>query len=76
VFAITPPPPSTTPISDLLTKLKMPNWKPVKVAGVDLVTLAAMLEHSKLNMVLRYAHPIEQHQAAAMQKIQQRMAAR
>lgn len=45
-------------------------------SGVDLVTLAAMLGHSKINMVLRYAHPTEQHQAAAMQKIQQRMAAR
>lgn len=39
-------------------------------AGVDLVTLAAILGHSKLNMVTRYAHPTEQHQAAAMQKIQ------
>ena len=39
-------------------------------AGVDLVTLAAMLGHSKINMVLRYAHPTEEHQAAAMQKIQ------
>ena len=45
-------------------------------SGVDLVTLAAMLGHSKINMVLRYAHPTEQHQAAAMQMIQQRMAAR
>jgi integrase len=45
-------------------------------SGVDLVTLAAMLGHSKINMVLRYAHPTEQHQAAAMQKIQQRLAAR
>ena len=45
-------------------------------SGVHLVTLAAMLGHSKINMVLRYAHPTEQHQAAAMQKIQQRLAAR
>ena len=44
-------------------------------SGVDLVTLAAILGHSKINMVLRYAHPSEQHQAAAMQKIQ-RAAAR
>jgi integrase len=39
-------------------------------AGVDLVTVAAMLGHSKINMVLRYAHPSEEHQAAAMRKIQ------
>src|SRR5262249_27050097 len=28
-------------------------------AGIDLVTLAAMLGHSKINMVLRYAHPTQ-----------------
>jgi len=39
-------------------------------SGVDLVTLAAMLGHSKINMVLRYAHPGDQHQADAMRKIQ------
>ena len=39
-------------------------------AGVDLVTLAAMLGHSKINMVLRYAHPTEEHQFAAMEKMQ------
>lgn len=39
-------------------------------AGVDIVTLAAMLGHSRLAMVTRYVHPGEQHQAAAMQKIQ------
>jgi integrase len=37
--------------------------------GVDLVTLAAMLGHSRIQMVLRYAHPSEEHQAAAMQKM-------
>ena len=31
--------------------------------GIDLVTLAAMLGHSKINMVLRYAHPTARHQA-------------
>ncbi len=36
--------------------------------GVDLVTLAAMLGHSRIQMVLRYAHPSEEHQAAAMKK--------
>ena len=43
-------------------------------AGVDLVTLAAMLGHSKINMVLRYAHPTEEHQFAAMEKRQRYMA--
>ncbi|HYW72108.1 MAG TPA: site-specific integrase [Pyrinomonadaceae bacterium] len=37
-------------------------------AGVDLVTLAAMLGHSRIQMVLRYAHPTEEHQFAAMEK--------
>lgn len=45
-------------------------------SGVDLVTLAAMLGHSKLAMVMRYAHPGEQHQFAAMRKMQQHAAAR
>lgn len=40
------------------------------MAGVDLVTLAAMLGHSRIQMVLRYAHPTEEHQFAAMQKMQ------
>lgn len=39
------------------------------IAGVDLVTLAALLGHSKINMVLRYAHPTEQHKFAAIQKM-------
>jgi hypothetical protein len=39
-------------------------------AGMDMPTLAALLGHSKLNMVMRYAHPQEQHQAAAMQKLE------
>lgn len=43
-------------------------------AGVDLVTLAAMLGHSKINMVMRYAHPTEEHQFAAMEKRQRYMA--
>jgi hypothetical protein len=38
-------------------------------AGVDLVTLAAILGHRKVNMV-RYAHPTEEHQFAAMEKMQ------
>jgi integrase len=39
-------------------------------AGVDLVTLAAMLGHSRIEMVLRYAHPTEEHQFAAMKKLE------
>ncbi len=40
-------------------------------AGIDLVTLAAMLGHSKINMVLRYAHPTQEHQTKAMDKLEQ-----
>jgi len=39
-------------------------------AGIDLVTLAAMLGHSKIQMVLRYAHPTQEHQAKAMEKLE------
>jgi integrase len=39
-------------------------------AGIDLVTLAAMLGHSKINMVLRYAHPTQEHQTKAMEKLE------
>ena len=39
-------------------------------AGVDLVTLAAMLGHSRVQMVMRYAHPTEEHQFNAMRKIE------
>jgi integrase len=45
------------------------------MAGVDLVTLAAMLGHSRIQMVLRYAHPTEEHQFAALQKMQRARAA-
>ncbi len=40
------------------------------MAGVDLVTLAAMIGHSRIQMVLRYAHPTEEHQFNAMLKLQ------
>ena len=44
------------------------------MAGVDLVTLAAMIGHSRVQMVMRYAHPTEEHQFQAMQKVQKYMA--
>nr|WP_246409067.1 site-specific integrase [Granulicella aggregans] len=40
------------------------------MSGIDLVTLAAMLGHSKINMVLRYAHPTQGHQADAMERLE------
>jgi integrase len=46
------------------------------MSGVDLVTLAAMLGHSRIQMVLRYAHPTEQHQLEAMRQLEQFNAAR
>ena len=36
--------------------------------GMDLATLAAVFGHSKLNMLMRYAHPQEQHKADAMKQ--------
>jgi len=39
-------------------------------AGMDLPTLAALLGHSKLNMVMRYAHPQERHQADAVKRLE------
>jgi integrase len=39
-------------------------------AGVDLLTLAALLGHSRVQMVMRYAHPTEQHQFEAIRKIE------
>ena len=41
------------------------------MSGVDLVTLAALLGHSKIQMVLRYAHPTEEHQVNAMKKLEE-----
>jgi integrase len=46
------------------------------MSGIDLVTLAAMLGHSRIQMVLRYAHPTEQHQAQAMRNLEQFNAAK
>jgi integrase len=40
------------------------------MSGIDLVSLAAMLGHARIQMVLRYAHPTEQHQAEAMRRLE------
>ena len=45
-------------------------------AGIDLVTLAALLGHSKIQMVLRYAHPTQEHQARSVERLEQFVAAR
>jgi integrase len=45
-------------------------------AGVDLVTLAAILGHSKIQMVLRYAHPTEEHKVQAIKKVEEYVIAR
>jgi hypothetical protein len=42
---------------------------------MDLATLAAILGHAKLNMVMRYSHPQEQHKAEAMQRLEKANAA-
>jgi hypothetical protein len=34
------------------------------------VTLAALLGHSKIQMVLRYAHPTQEHQTAAVKRLE------
>jgi integrase len=40
------------------------------MAGVDLVTLAALLGHSRVQMVMRYAHPVEEHKIDAIHKLE------
>lgn len=40
-------------------------------SGMDMITVAALLGHSNLNMVKRYCHPQERHQADAMKKLEQ-----
>ena len=37
---------------------------------IDLATLIAMLGHSRIRMVLRYAHPARSHQANAMAQLE------
>ena len=39
-------------------------------------TLAPLLGHSKLSMVMRYAHPQERHQADAVKRLEKVTAAR
>jgi integrase len=41
------------------------------MSGIDLVTLAAMLGHSRIQMVLRYAHPTQEHQYQAVERLEQ-----
>ena len=41
------------------------------MSGIDLVTLAAMLGHARIQMVLRYAHPTQEHQNQAMQRLEE-----
>jgi integrase len=43
------------------------------MSGIDLVTLAAMLGHSRIQMVLRYDHPTQEHQHKAMERLEQFM---
>jgi integrase len=42
--------------------------------GIDPVTLAAMLGHSRIQMVLRYAHPTQIHQTNAMERLETHIA--
>jgi hypothetical protein len=39
-------------------------------SGIALVTLAARLGYSKINMVLRYAHPTARNQTQAMHRME------
>src|SRR5262249_18767685 len=45
-------------------------------AGMDMPTLASLLGHSKLNMVMRYAHPQERHQVDAVRRLEAANAAK
>jgi integrase len=38
--------------------------------GVDMLTLAAILGHTNLKMITRYAHPSESHKAEAIRKME------
>jgi len=39
-------------------------------SGMDLPTLAALLGHSKIQMVMRYAHPTANHQADSVKRLE------
>ena len=39
-------------------------------SGVDLLTLASLLGHANLKMVMRYAHPSEERKAEAIRQMQ------
>jgi hypothetical protein len=39
--------------------------------GIGLVTWTALLGHSKINMVMRYAHPTQEHQARSAERLEQ-----
>jgi integrase len=45
-------------------------------SGTDLITLAALLGHSRIQMVMRYAHPTAGHQVSAIKKFEQWAASR
>ncbi len=45
-------------------------------AGCDLPTLAAILGHASLRMVMRYVHPTAQHQAAAIARYHEKFGRR
>ncbi len=47
---------------------------PSAMAGIDPVTLAAVLGHARIQMILRYAQPTEHYQFAAMEKRQRCLA--
>ena len=40
------------------------------MSGVDLLTLAALLGHNRIQMVMRYAHPTAEHQLSAIKKLE------
>jgi integrase len=40
-------------------------------AGIDLASLAALLGHSSLRVVMKYVHPTAEHQKAAMEKYEE-----
>jgi integrase len=46
------------------------------MAGADLVTLAALPGHSRVQMVMRYAHPVEAHKIDAVAKLESYNAAK